>query len=87
MLWQDTGSLHIPEKEVLENIKALNAEFVAQNVFVKEDALMEGAPSYDEESGLAFKPYTVKKLGDAELQLLDRHSHTLQLQIPKRFYP
>jgi sulfur-oxidizing protein SoxB len=75
------------EKEVLENIKALNAEFVAQNVFVKEDALMEGAPSYDEESGLAFKPYTVKKLGDARVAVIGQAFPYTSIANPKRFIP
>ncbi len=75
------------EKEVLENIKELKADFVAQNVFVKEDALMEGAPAYDEDSGLAFKPYTMKTLGKARVAVIGQAFPYTSIANPKRFIP
>ncbi len=75
------------EKEVLENIKELKADFVAQNVFVKEDALMEGAPAYDEDSGLAFKPYVVKNLGKARVAVIGQAFPYTSIANPKRFIP
>ena len=75
------------EKEVLENIKELKAEFVAQNVFVKEDALMDGAPAFDEDSGLAFKPYTIKKLGNARVAVIGQAFPYTTIANPKRFIP
>ncbi len=76
------------EKEVLENIKALKADFVAQNVFVKEDALMEGnVPVYDEDSGRAFKPYVMKKLGKARVAVIGQAFPYTTIANPKRFIP
>jgi sulfur-oxidizing protein SoxB len=75
------------EKEVLENIKNLKADFVAQNVFVKEDALMDGAPAYDEDSGLAFKPYVMKKLGKARVAVVGQAFPYTTIANPKRFIP
>ena len=46
-------------EEVLENVKLLDAEFLAQNITVKEDSMMEGVEAYDEDTGHAFKPYTI----------------------------
>ena len=63
-----------PEAEFLDNLLAFNGEFVSQNVRVKEDSLFEdayfemveshnGLGLYDEDSGHAFKPYTLKTIG------------------------
>jgi len=74
-------------EEVLENVKALDAEFLAQNVFVKEDALMDGAAAYDEDSGLAFKPYTIKKLGGARVAVIGQAFPYTTIANPQRFIP
>jgi len=58
------------DKEVRENLKLLNAEFVAQNIKVKEDALFDGAEAYDEDTGHAFKPYTMKNMGGARVAVI-----------------
>jgi len=75
------------EQEVLDNIKALKGDFIAQNVYVKEDALMDGAPAYDEDSGLAFKPYVMKKLGKANVAVIGQAFPYTSIANPKRFIP
>ena len=75
------------DKEVLANLKLLNAEFVAQNVKVKEDALFDGAPSYDEDTGHAFKPYTMKKMGDARVAVIGQAFPYTPIANPKRNIP
>jgi len=74
-------------KEVLENVKALKADFVAQNVFVKEDALMDGSPAYDEDSGRLFKPYVIKTLGKARVAVIGQAFPYTTIANPKRFIP
>ena len=73
--------------EVLENVKALKAEFLAQNIFVKEDALMEGSPAYDEDSGLLFKPYTIKNLNGARVCIIGQAFPYTTIANPQRFIP
>ena len=76
------------EKEILENIKELKAEFIAQNVKVKEDAIMEETyKPYDEDSGLAFKPYTIKKMGNARVAFIGQAFPYTTIANPKRFIP
>ena len=75
------------EKEIYENLKLLKAEFLAQNVHVKEDAMFDGAPAYDEDSGLAFKPYTVKKLGNARVAVIGQAFPYTAIANPQRFIP
>jgi sulfur-oxidizing protein SoxB len=53
--------------EVMENLKLLNADFVAQNVKVKEESVMNeteiATQMHDEDSGRMFKPYVMKQMG------------------------
>ena len=74
-------------KEVLANVKELKAEFLAQNIFVKEDALMNGAEAFDEDTGHAFKPYTIKKMGNARVAIIGQALPYTTIAIPQRFIP
>jgi len=75
------------DKEVLENIKLLDADFVAQNVFVKDEALMDGAEAYDEDSGRAFQPYVMKKMGDNMVAVIGQAFPYSTIANPQRFMP
>ncbi len=75
------------EPEIKENIKNFKGEFVAQNVFVKDDALLNGAEAYDEDTGREFKPYTIKKLGDATVAIIGQAFPYTTIANPARFIP
>jgi len=76
------------EKEILENLKMLKAEFVAQNVKVKEDSMMEDKfTPYDEDEGYAFKPYTIKKMGKARVAIIGQAFPYTTIANPQRFIP
>jgi len=75
------------DSEVLENIAAFQGEFVAQNVRVTEDALFEGASAYDEDSGHAFKPYTLRDLGGRRLAVIGQAFPYTPIANPSRFIP
>lgn len=74
-------------EEVLANVKELNAEFLAQNVKVKDDALFDGAEAYDEDTGHAFKPYTIKKMGNARVAVIGQAFPYTTIANPQRFIP
>jgi len=75
------------EKEILANIKALKSDFVAQNVFVKEESLMNGVDAYNEDSGRAFKPYVMKKMGDHKVAIIGQAFPYTAIANPQRFIP
>ncbi len=77
------------QNEILENLKLLDAEFVAQNVLVDEVALMMGdVPDvYDESSGRQFKPYTMKKMGDHTVAVIGQAFPYTTIANPQRFIP
>jgi S-sulfosulfanyl-L-cysteine sulfohydrolase len=74
-------------EEVLENVKALNAEFLAQNVFVKETSMMNGIEAFDEDTGHAFKPYTIKKMANARVAIIGQAFPYTTIANPQRFIP
>ena len=75
------------DKEILENIKLLNADFVAQNVYVKDESLMDGVEAYDEDTGHAFKPYVMKKMGDNMVAVIGQAFPYTTIANPQRFIP
>ncbi len=75
------------EKEILENIAEFNGEFIAQNVKVSEDALFDGAEAYDEDNGYAFKPYTIKEMGDKRVAVIGQAFPYTPIANPGRFIP
>lgn len=75
------------DKEVRDNIKHFNGEFLAQNVKVEEEALFDGAEAFDEESGHAFKPYSIRKMGDHRVAVIGQAFPYTPIANPKRFVP
>jgi len=75
------------DREVLENIKEFKGEFVAQNVKVKEDALFEGSPAFDDNTGHAFKPYTIRDLGGVRVAVIGQAFPYTPIANPARFIP
>jgi sulfur-oxidizing protein SoxB len=60
---------------------------VAQNILVTEDALFEDAPVYDEDTGHAFKPYTIKDLGNKRIAVIGQAFPYTPIANPGRFIP
>ncbi|MGI9302267.1 MAG: thiosulfohydrolase SoxB [Gammaproteobacteria bacterium] len=75
------------DTEVLENIEEFTGEFVAQNIRVKEDALFNGATAFDEDSGHALRPYTIKEAGAKRLAVIGQAFPYTPIANPQRFIP
>jgi sulfur-oxidizing protein SoxB len=75
------------DEEVLANVDAFAGEFVAQNVRVSEEALFDGAAAFDEDSGHAFPPYTVRELGDRRVAVIGQAFPYTPIANPSRFIP
>ena len=75
------------DKEILKNIGEFKGDFIAQNVTVKEEALFDGAPAFDEDTGHAFKPYTMKNVGAARIAVIGQAFPYTPIANPKRFIP
>ena len=75
------------DDEVRANLNALNAQFVAQNVRVREEALFEGVESFDEDTGHAFPPYTVRDVGGSRIAIIGQAFPYTPIANPQRFIP
>ncbi|MGA9573026.1 MAG: thiosulfohydrolase SoxB [Lysobacterales bacterium] len=75
------------QDEILKNISEFEGEFIAQNVRVTEEALFDGAPAYDEDSGHAFKPYTIRTMGARRVAVIGQAFPYTPIANPARFIP
>ena len=75
------------EDEVRANMDALNADFVAQNVRLREEALFDGVEAFDEDTGHAFPPYTVKEAGGRRIAIVGQAFPYTPIANPRRFIP
>ena len=75
------------DDEVRANIDALNAEFVAQNVRLREEALFDGVEAFDEDTGHAFPPCTVKEVGGRRIAIVGQAFPYTPIANPRRFIP
>jgi len=75
------------DKEVLDNLKIFKGEFIAQNVKVKDEALFDGSPAFDEDSGHAFKPYIIKTINGVRIAIIGQAFPYTPIANPQRFIP
>ena len=75
------------QDEILENISEFKGEFIAQNVFVTEEAMFDDAPVYDEDTGHAFKPFTIKEMGGRRVAVIGQAFPYTPIANPSRFIP
>ncbi len=79
------------DKEIIANIGDFKGEFVAQNVSVNEDALFDYRFSdfggFDEDSGLAFKPYSMKSVNGMRVAVIGQAFPYTPIANPQRFIP
>ncbi len=77
------------QAEILSNIKTFNGEFLAQNVFITEDAMFASDTEYlfDDFSGRVFKPYAIRELGGARIAVIGQAFPRTKIANPARFIP
>ena len=75
------------DTEVLDNIAAFDGEFIAQNVLLTDEAMFEGAPAFDEDTGQVFKPYTLRQVGGRTIAVIGQAFPYTPIANPSRFMP
>jgi len=75
------------EERLRENLKKFQGEFLAQNVFLTEDAAFNDKPAFDAASGRVFKPATVKEVGGYRIGIIGQAFPYVPVAHPKRFVP
>ncbi len=86
------------QQEVLNNVALFKGDFIGQNVRVKDDALMsdeyaemveknDGRGLYDEDTGYAFQPYVIKKVGGKRIAVVGQAFPRTANANPPEFFP
>jgi sulfur-oxidizing protein SoxB len=75
------------EDEIHANVEAFDGEFVAQNVKLTDDAAFFDVPAFDEETGHAFKPYTIRRVGGHKVVFIGQAFPYTPIANPSRFIP
>ena len=69
------------------NLKTFKGEFLAQNVFLTEEAAFDNKPAFDSASGRVFKPSTIKEVGGFRVGVIGQAFPYVPVAHPKRFVP
>jgi sulfur-oxidizing protein SoxB len=75
------------EERLRANLGRFKGEFLAQNVFLTEEAAFNDKPSFDKETGHVFKPGTVREIGDHRVGIIGQAFPYVPIAHPKRFTP
>ncbi|MBV8754221.1 MAG: thiosulfohydrolase SoxB [Hyphomicrobiales bacterium] len=75
------------EKILRRNLEQFKGEFLAQNVFLTQEAAFNDAPAFDPASGRVFKPATIKEIGGRRIGIIGQAFPYVPVAHPKRFAP
>lgn len=68
-------------------LAAFKGTFVAQNVFLTDEAMFANAPAYDATSGRVFPPFVIRELGGFRIGMIGQAFPYVPIAHPKRFTP
>ena len=75
------------EAALRANLERFKGEFLAQNVFLTEEAAFNDAKAFDPASGRVFKPATIKEIGGHRVAVIGQAFPYVPIAHPKRFTP
>ncbi|MCA6119755.1 thiosulfohydrolase SoxB [Bradyrhizobium sp. WSM 1738] len=75
------------EKALRANLERFKGEFLAQNVFLTEEAAFNDAKAFDPASGRVFKPSMIKEIGGHRIAVIGQAFPYVPIAHPKRFTP
>ena len=75
------------EKALRDNLERFKGEFLAQNVFLTEEAAFNDAKAFDPASGRVFKPSVIKEIGGHRIAVIGQAFPYVPIAHPKRFTP
>jgi S-sulfosulfanyl-L-cysteine sulfohydrolase len=75
------------EEALRRNLENFKGEFLAQNVFLTEEAKFNDAKAFDPASGRVFKPSFIKEIGSYRVAVIGQAFPYVPIAHPKRFTP
>jgi S-sulfosulfanyl-L-cysteine sulfohydrolase len=75
------------EAALRDNLSRFKGEFLAQNVFLTEEAAFNDAKAFDPPSGRVFKPALIKEMAGYRVAIIGQAFPYVPIAHPKRFTP
>jgi len=75
------------EAALRNNLARFKGEFLAQNIYLTEEAAFNDAKAFDPASGRVFKPATIKEIGGHRVAVIGQAFPYVPIAHPKRFTP
>jgi sulfur-oxidizing protein SoxB len=75
------------EQALRARLERFKGEFLAQNVFLTEEAAFNDAKAFDPASGRVFKPATIREIGGHHVAVIGQAFPYVPIAHPKRFTP
>src|SRR5467141_3629500 len=75
------------ETALRSNLERFKGEFLAQNVFLTEEAAFNDAKAFDPASGRVFKPAMIKEIGGYRVAVIGQAFPYVPIAHPRRFRP
>jgi S-sulfosulfanyl-L-cysteine sulfohydrolase len=75
------------EEALRKNLERFKGEFLAQNVFLTEEARFNDAKAFDPASGRVFKPSVIKEVSGYRIAVIGQAFPYVPIAHPKRFTP
>jgi len=75
------------EQALRGNLERFKGEFLAQNIFLTEEAAFNDAKAFDPASGRVFKPAVIKEIGGSRVAVIGQAFPYVPIAHPKRFTP
>jgi S-sulfosulfanyl-L-cysteine sulfohydrolase len=75
------------EAALRANLERFKGEFLAQNVYLTEEATFNDAKAFDPASGRVFKPHIIKEFGGYRVAVIGQAFPYVPIAHPKRFTP
>src|SRR4051812_8654507 len=75
------------EQALRDNLARFKGEFLAQNVFLTEEAAFNDAAAFDKATGRVFKPSVIKELGGHRVAIVGQAFPYVPIAHPRRFTP
>jgi sulfur-oxidizing protein SoxB len=75
------------EEALRKNLQSFKGEFLAQNVFLTEEAKFNDAKAFDPASGRVFKPSVIREIGGYRVAVIGQAFPYVPIAHPRRFTP
>lgn len=73
------------EKILRQNLAQMHGDFIAQNVFLTDEASFNGAEALDPSTGRVFKPYVMREVGGHRIAVIGQCFPYQPIAHPRRF--